>query len=97
MAAPYEREITMPTEVVDEILRTGGNRRGSQLRLIYNYMIEQTPEAAAAYVLREYGKGGKGMTINGTDYAVWFDELGLQIAAGHSVRDQVVEKAFLSW
>ena len=97
MAAPYEREITVPTEVVDEILRTGGNRRGSQLRLIYNYMIEQTPEAATAYVKREYGKGGKGFTINGTDYAVWFDELGLQIAAGHSVREQVMEKAFLSW
>ncbi len=97
MAAPYEREITVPTEVVDEVLRTGGNRRGSQLRLIYNFMIEQTPEAAAAFVKREYGKGGKGMTINGTEYAVWFDELGLQIAAGHSVRDQVVEKAFLSW
>jgi len=57
MAAPYEREITVPTEVVDEILRTGGNRRGSQLRLIYNYMIEQTAEEATAYVKREYGKG----------------------------------------
>ena len=97
MAAPYEREITVPPEVVDEILRTGGNRRGSQLRLIYNYMIEQTPEAATAYVKREYGKGGKGFTINGTDYSVWFDELGLQIAAGHSVREQAIEKAFLSW
>ena len=97
MAAPYEREVTVPTEVVDEILRTGGNRRGSQLRLIYNYMIEQIPEAATAYVKREYGKGGKGFTINGTDYAVWFDELGLQIAVGHSVREQAIEKAFLSW
>ena len=97
MAAPYEREITVSTEVVDEILCTGGNRRGSQLRLIYNYMIEQTPEAATAYVKREYGKGGKGFTINGTDYAVWFDELGLQIASGHSVREQAIEKAFLSW
>lgn len=97
MAAPYEREITVPMEVVDEILRTGGNRRGSQLRLIYNYMIEQTPEAATAYVKREYGKGGNGFTINGTDYSVWFDELGLQIASGHSVREQAIEKAFLSW
>ena len=97
MAAPYEREITVPPEVVDEILRTGGNRRGSQLRLIYNYMIEQTPEAATAYVKREYGKGGKGFTIYGTDYSVWFDELGLQIAAGRSVREQAIEKAFLSW
>ena len=97
MAAPYEREVTVPTEVVDEILRTGGNRRSSQLRLIYNYMIEQTPEAATAYVKREYGKGGKGFTINGTDYSVWFEELGLQIASGHSVREQAIEKAFLSW
>jgi len=97
MAAPYEREITIPSEVVDEVLRTGGNRSGSQLRLIYNYMIEQTPEAATDYVKREYHRGGKGFNINGTDYAVWFDELGLQIAAGHSVREQMVGKAFLSW
>ncbi|MBQ8962270.1 MAG: hypothetical protein IJ089_00535 [Clostridia bacterium] len=97
MAAPYEREITVPSEVVDEILRVGGNRRGSQLRLIYNYMIEQTPEEYTAFVKREYGKGGNGITINGTDYSVWFDELGMQIAAGHSVREQAVEKAFLSW
>ena len=97
MAAPYAREITVPSEVVDEVLRAGGNRRGSQLRLIYNFMIEQTPEEYAAFVKREYGKGGNGLTINGTDYSVWFDELGMQIAAGHSVREQAVGKAFLSW
>ena len=31
-------------DVVDEVLRVGGNREGSQLRIIYNFMIEQTPE-----------------------------------------------------
>ena len=45
MQAQYADEITIPAEVVDEILRTGSNRNKSQLRLIYNFMTEQTPEA----------------------------------------------------
>ena len=36
MQAQYADEITIPAEVVDEILRTGSNRNKSQLRLIYN-------------------------------------------------------------
>ncbi len=44
MQAQYADEITIPAEVVDEILRTGSNRSKSQLRLIYNFMTEQTPE-----------------------------------------------------
>ena len=43
-AALYAGEIPIPEEVVDEILRTGGNRKASQLRVIYNFMSEQTPE-----------------------------------------------------
>lgn len=40
--ARYADEITIPAEVVDEILRTGSNRSKSQLRLIYNFMTRQT-------------------------------------------------------
>ena len=47
MQARYADEITIPVEVVDEILRTGSNRNKSQLRLIYNFMTEQTPEEYA--------------------------------------------------
>ena len=43
-AALYAGEIQIPEEVVDEILRTGGKRKASQLRIIYNFMSEQTPE-----------------------------------------------------
>ena len=46
---------------------------------------------------REYGTGGKGFEINGMEYSVWFDETGLQIAVGHTVTDQILDKAFLSW
>ena len=97
MQAQYADEITIPAEVVDEILRTGSNRGKSQLRLIYNFMTEQTPEEYTAFVKKEYGEGGKGFEIGGTKYAVWFDELGMQIAVGDTVRNDSKNKAFLSW
>ena len=97
MQAQYADEITIPAEVVDEILRTGSNRSKSQLRLIYNFMTEQTSEEYTAFVKKEYGEGGKGFEIGGTKYAVWFDELGMQIAVGDTVRNDPKNKAFLSW
>ena len=97
MQAQYADEITIPAEVVDEILRMGSNRGKSQLRLIYNFMTEQTPEEYTAFVKKEYGEGGKGFEIGGTKYAVWFDELGMQIAVGDTVRNDPKNKAFLSW
>ena len=60
-------------------------------------MSEQTPEEYTEFVKREYGTGGKGFEINGMEYSVWFDETGLQIAVGHTVTDQILDKAFLSW
>ena len=96
-AALYAGEIPIPESVVDDILRTGGNRAGSQLRIIYNFMSEQAPEEYTEFVKREYRKGGKGFQIDGSEYSVWFDETGMQIAVGHTVTDQILDKAFLSW
>ena len=97
IASLYAGEIAIPSEVVDEVLRTGGNRSKSQLRIIYNFMSEQTLEEYTEFVKREYGIGGKGFEINDMEYSVWFDENGLQIALGHTVTDQILDKAFLSW
>lgn len=91
-AALYAGEIQIPEEVVDEILRTGGNRKASQLRIIYNFMSEQTPEEYTEFVKREYRKGGKGFQIDGNEYSVWFDEIGMQIAVGHTVTDHILEE-----
>ena len=96
-AALYAKEVTIPAEIVDEVLRYGGNRTGSHLRIIYNFMIEQPEEAYTEFVQKEYGKGGIGLQISGMEYAVWYDELGMQIAVGHTVRDHVLDKVFLSW
>ena len=97
MAALYAGEIKIPSDVVDEILRTGSNHARSQLRIIYNYMIEQSSEDYTDFIRREYGKGGKGFVIDGRNYSIWFDELGMQIAVGHTVDDRILDKAFLSW
>ena len=95
--ARYADEIALDPEVVDEILRTGSNRSKGQLRLIYNFMVEKTPEEYTEFVKNEYGTGGKGFEIDGSKYAVWFDNLGLRIAAGDTAKGGTIVNAFLSW
>ena len=95
--ARYADEIVLDSEVVDEILRTGSNRSKGQLRLIYNFMVEKTPEEYTEFVKNEYGTGGKGFEIGGAKYAVWFDVLGLRIAAGGTAKGGTIANASLSW
>lgn len=79
------------------MLRMGGGRERSRLRIIYQFMVDQTPEEYTEFIRKEYGTGGIGLNIDGKEYAVWYDALGMQIAAGHTVEGQILEKAFLSW
>ena len=95
--ARYAEKIALDSEVVDEILRTGSNRSKGQLRLIYNFMVEKTPEEYTEFVKNEYGAGGKGFEIGGAKYAVWFDDLGLRIAAGGTAKGGTIANASLSW
>ena len=95
--ARYADEIALDSEVVDEILRTGSNRSKGQLRLIYNFMVEKNTEEYTEFVKNEYGTGGKGFEIGGVKYAVWFDDLGLRIAAGDTAKGGTIVNAFISW
>jgi len=81
--ALFAGQIPISADVVDEILRAGSNHTGSQLRLIFQFMSEQTPEEYTDFIKREYGRGGKGLVIGGREYSVWIDESGMQIAVGH--------------
>lgn len=83
--------------MVDEILRTGSNRSKGQLRLIYNFMVEKTPEEYTEFVKNEYGTGGKGFESVGAKYAVWFDDLGMRIVVGSTAKGGTLVNAFLSW
>ena len=95
--ARYAEKIALDSEVVDEVLRTGSNRSKGQLRLIYNFMVEKTPEEYTEFVKNEYGTGGKGFEIGGAKYAVWFEDLGMRIAAGSTAKGGTIANAFLSW
>ncbi len=95
--ALYAGEITIPADVVDEVLRAGGNRKGSMLRIISNFTLPQTEAEYTEFVRNEYGTGGRGIEVGGIRYSVWHDELGMQIAAGDSVHGTVFYKAFLLW
>ena len=97
MQALYAGEIAIPADVVDEVLCAGGNQKGSKLRIIYNFMLDQTEAEYMEFVRKEYGTGGRGIIAGGIRYSVWHDELGMQIAAGDSVHGAALYKAFLSW
>jgi len=92
MQALYAGEIAIPADVVDEVLRAGGNQKGSMLRIIYNFMLDQTKEEYTEFVRKEYGIGGRGIVAGGIRYSVWHDELGIQIVAGDSVHGAVLYK-----
>ena len=98
-AALYAGQIPIDADVIDTILRTGSNRERSQLRIIYDYMADpgRSMEDHISFLKKEYREGGKGLVIGGKEYSVWFDELGLQVAEGHTVKDNLMNKAFLSW
>ena len=92
----YAERIAIPAEVVDEILRAGGNSVNSHHRIIYNFMVEKTSEEYAEFVRKEYGKGGKGIEIDGREYSVWFDESGFNISEGRNA-ELAPFKTTLSW
>lgn len=87
----------IPKNIIDDILRTGSNYSRSQMRLIHNFMSEQTMEEYTAFVKSEYKCGGKGFQINGKEYAVWFTENEMQIATGQTVCVPSTDKIILSW
>ena len=87
---------SVPDSVVDRVLSSGGNKRYSCERIAAFFMRDHvTGSAAASFLQKEYGTGGKGFHIGGMDYALWFDETGLRIAEGRSIR--TARAVTLSW
>ncbi|MCM1234431.1 MAG: DEAD/DEAH box helicase family protein, partial [Ruminococcus flavefaciens] len=74
----------VPKGVVARILTSGGNERNSILRIVAFYQKSPSLEDAAAFLRKEYGTGGKGFTVAGEKYALWFDGEGMKIAPGRT-------------
>ena len=84
-----QAEIKLPTfrvpdEVVDRALTCGGNKQHSIERIVAFFQKSPTGSAAASFMEKEFGEGGKGVSISGQDYALWFNQEGFRIAQGRS-------------
>ena len=72
----------VPEAVIGRALTSGGNNPHSIERMVAFFQKTPTGSAAASFMEKEYGTGGKGLLIGGTEYALWFDREGIRIAPG---------------
>ena len=74
--------------MIGRALTSGGNGSHSIEHIVAFFQKEPTGSAAASFLEREFGEGGKGVTIAGKQYALWFDKEGFRIAQGRSARNE---------
>ena len=88
---------TVPQEVIDLALCTGGNEPNSAERIAVFYMREHSEQENIAFLRREFGRAnGRGIEYEGRKYAVWFLEDGIHLAQGDSVRTGY-SKTMVTW
>jgi len=88
---------TVPQEVIDLALCTGGNEPNSAERIALFYMRERPEQENEEFLRREFGRAnGRGIEYEGRKYAVWFLEDGIHLAQGDSVRTGY-SKTVVSW
>ena len=88
---------TVPQEVIDLALCTGGNEPNSAERIAVFYMRERPEPENISFLRREFGRAnGRGIEYEGRKYAVWFLEDGIHLAQGDSVRTGY-SKTVVSW
>lgn len=82
-------------EMINDILLTGSGRDNSRFRIFAQYQKGKSTEEMAAFLQREYGRGGKGFLIGDNPVSVWYDKDGMYIANGNAARFNYERK--LSW
>ena len=88
---------TVPQEVIDLALCTGGNEPNSAERIAVFYMWERPEQENEEFLRREFGReNGRGIEYEGRKYAVWFLEDGIHLAQGDSVRTGY-SKTVVTW
>ena len=88
---------TVPQEVIDLALCTGGNEPNSAERIAVFYMRERPEQENEEFLRREFGtENGRGIEYEGRKYAVWFMEDDVHLAQGDSVRTGY-SKTMVTW
>ena len=85
--------LSIPQEVVDEVLRVGGNTAHHRERIVAAFE-KQKPDTAD--FLRSLLHGGNGIVTDAGTFAVWYDETGIRISRGRSARHAPSAK-LVSW
>ena len=81
---------SLPQEQIDSILRSGGGRDNSRKRIYAKYQQGKTPEEMAEFLKNEYKTTGKGFEFDGNPVSLWFDEMGMRIGYGTSVKENTI-------
>ena len=88
---------TVPQEVIDQALYTGGNEPNSAERIAVFYMRERPEQENIAFLRGEFGtENGRGIEYEGRKYAVWFMADGIHLAQGDSIRTGY-SKTVVTW
>ena len=76
---------SFPQEVMDDVLRLGGNTDELRMRVVAEFEKRRTIDEIAAFLPTVY-QGGNGFTVNGDKYAVWFSDDCIRVAKGEQAR-----------
>ena len=85
--------LSIPQEVVDEVLRVGGNTAHHRERIVTAFE-KQKPDTAD--FLRSLLHGGNGIVTDAGTFAAWYDETGIRISRGRAARHAPSAK-LVSW
>ena len=85
--------LSIPQEVVDEVLRVGGNTAHYRERIVAAFE-KQKPDTPD--FLRSLLHGGNGIVTDAGTFAVWYGETGIRISRGRAARHAPSAK-LVSW
>ncbi len=75
--------LSIPQEVVDEVLRVGGNTAHHRERIVAAF---EKQKPVTGDFLRSLLHGGNGIVTDAGTFAAWYDETGIRISHGRSAR-----------
>ena len=76
---------SFPQEVMDDVLRLGGNTDELRMRVVAEFEKRRSVDEIAAFLPAVY-QGGNGFAIDGEEYAVWYTEDGIRVAQGEQAQ-----------
>ena len=85
--------LSIPQEVVDEVLRVGGNTAHHRERIVAAF---EKQKPVTGDFLRSLLHGGNGIVTDAGTFAAWYDETGIRISRGRSARHAPSAK-LVSW